>query len=57
MQLDIVQIAAADSLATVDSLDLIFEDLFTVFGDNNRYFECNVDSEFFQCRHLVARNL
>ena len=46
MELDIVHIATAYLSATVDSLDLIFNDLFTSFDGNERYFACNVDSEF-----------
>ena len=57
MELDIVHIATTVSLAAIDLFDPIFKDLFTLFGDNNRYFACNVDSEFFQRRRLVARNL
>ena len=47
IELDIVHIATAGSLVAVDSLDPIFDDLFTPFGDNDRCFACNVDSAVF----------
>ena len=50
MQLDIVHIGTAGSWAAIDSLATIFDDLFTPFGGNDRYFACNVGSEFFQRR-------
>ena len=46
MELDIVHIATTVSLAAIDLFDPIFKDLFTLFGNNDRYFACNVDSEF-----------
>ena len=56
MQLDIVLLATAGSSTAVDSLDPIFNDLFTSFGGNNCYFACNVGSEFFQRSQFVGRN-
>ena len=46
MELDIVHIATAVSSEVVDSLDHFFNDLFTPFGGNDRYFTFNVGSEF-----------
>ena len=48
MEHDIVHTATVGSSATVDSLDPIIDDLFTPFGGNDRYFACNVSSEFFR---------
>ena len=48
MGLGTVHIVTAGSSIAVDSLDPIFDDLFIPFGDNDCYFTCNVDFEFFQ---------
>ena len=56
MELDIVHIVFADSLAAVDSLKSIYDDMFTSFHDNDRYFACNVDSEFSQRSRFVGIN-
>ena len=52
MELDIGHIAIASSLAAVDSLEPIFDDLFTPFSNGR----CNLDSEFLQRRRLVGIN-
>ena len=56
MQLDIVHKVTAGSLAAVDCLDPTFDELYTPFLDNDSYFACNVDSEFFQFSRLVGTN-
>ena len=51
MEFDIVHMAGV-----LDSLDPFFNDLFTPFGGNDRYFAFNAGKEFFQHYGLVGIN-